>query len=92
MAKIAKFFEPKLRVVLYRICSETCWKNNRKTPVPNYLFYKVAGFRDPTLWARRLRRLPVKTVKFFGIAFLHDTYERLPLRYYNLVIVAKFCF
>ena len=65
MTKIAKIFELKLRVVLYKICSEICWKNKRKKPVPNYLFYKVAGFRDSTLWTRRLSRLPVKVVKFF---------------------------
>ena len=60
MAKIAKFFEPKLRVVLYKICSEICYKNHRKKPVPNYLFYNLQavgtqlyGKEDPGVWLLR---------------------------------------
>ena len=48
-------------------------KINRKTPVPESLFNKVAGLRPASLLKKRLRhrRFPVNFAKFLKTRFLY---------------------
>ena len=82
-SEITKFFEPNLRVVLYKICSEIFVKFTGKHLCQSIIFRKLQTLRMQ-LYGKRDLATRLSVLWNFKRILLYNICEWLPLRPYNL--------